>query len=305
MIEGALGSDLLKRVIRQYVATKSGSIATADDLIAIIQAEVTSAAITLPTNVKAIIDSWINVPGHSVIKISRQYGDSAIVTITQKRALNDVDKTGDEVYPQQYIPITLSTRDSLDFNETVPSLWLSPITTTALNSSYTLKPPVAPSSWIIVNNQESGFYRVNYDRINWNLLMLELKQPDFGNIPVLNRAQLVDDAIYLSECSERSFHLGFDVLRYLQDETDFVVWKTATRVLNMMERMEGGSEKHHLLELFIRNITSNVYGLIPVTRNETNHVLRMQRRDVAMLACKAGLPACVDEVNDIFHQVVS
>lgn len=305
MLEGIFGSEVLKKIIRVYVAKKSGSIATADDLIEIAHAEVTIAGIKLPTSVKEIIESWIKNPGYPLVKITRHYGDASKVTIIQKRFVSDVYKTGNEAWPLQYIPVTLSTRDSLDFNETNPALWLLPTMPDLPSVSYTIHPPVAPSSWIIVNNQQSGFYRVNYDRTNWNLLINGLARKNFDNISVLNRAQLIDDAFNLADSGERSFDLAFSILNYLREETDFVPWKTATRSLNQLERMLGGKEQHKLLELFIQNITSNVFNLIAVTDNETNHVLRLLRRDVAKLACKAGLPACIAEVEGIFQQVVS
>lgn len=73
----------------------------------------------------------------------------------------------------------------------------------------------------------------------------------------------------------------------------------------MTQKMLRGHPEHELLELFMQNITRSVYSLIPVTRNETNHVVRLQRLDVGMIACKAGLPACVDEVKQIIEPTVS
>lgn len=304
MFEGAFGSTTLKNIIRQYIATKSGSVATTSDLIHIIQNEMNNSSLKLPATVEQILGTWINNPGYPSIKISRQYGDSGIVTIKQKRAVNDVDRTGNEIWPQYYIPVTFSTRDALNFNDTVPMLWLTPNLANTTNVTYAIKPPVASSSWIIVNNQESGFYRVDYDRTNWNLLLNTLKRENFGSIPVLNRAQMIDDAFHLAESSDRSFNLLFDLLRYLTNESDFVVWRAASRVLGQLELRLGGSDQHKLLEVFIQNVTSNVYGMVPVTRNETNHGLRLLRRDVTKLACRAGLQACVTEVKAVFQQVV-
>lgn len=302
MLDGSFGAEVLKRIIQQYIAKRSYLTATPDDLFDVIQTEITMAKVKLPTTAKQILESWTDLPGFPVIKLTRHYGDASKVTIVQKRFVSDVDKTGNEKWPERFIPVSVSSKEALDFNDTQPSLWLSP---NATNVSHTIQPPVSPSSWIIVNNQETGYYRVNYDRSNWYLLINALARENFDNIPVLNRAQLVDDSFNLAKSGERTFEIAFGVLNYLRGEKDFIPWKTAARSLAFLDRMMGGQAHHKLLDLFIRNITRNVYNLVPVTRNETDHVVRLQRLDIAKLACKAGLSTCVEEVTGVFQQIVS
>lgn len=302
MLEAIFGRDALSAIIQKYVQTFSGSVSTVNNLYDIMQRQVNSVNISLPTSVKEVLDSWINIPGYPVIKLTRHYGDSSVVTIVQRRFVPDMKNTSSAEWPKQYIPVTVSSKESPNFNSTVPSLWLNP---NAPNVSYTIQPAVSPGSWIIVNNQEMGFFRVNYDRSNWMLLKNALARPNFDNIPVLNRAQLIDDSFNLAKSGERTFDIAFGVLNYLRAERDFIPWRTASRSLAYLERMLRGQPNHQLLSLFIQNITKSVYNLIPITQNLTDHVTRLQRLDVGAIACKAGLLKCVNEAKLIIEPTVS
>lgn len=300
MLEGIFGSNLLKSIIQEYVKS-SGSTSTQEYLFDIMQTQIDKANVKLPASVKDLLETWINVAGYPMVKLTRHYGDTS-VTITQKRFINDVDKTNKDQWPKQYIPISISSAESPDFKNITPSFWLTP---NAANISYTMQPSVSSSSWIIVNNQQMGFYRVNYDRSNWHLLINALKRKNFDNIPVLNRAQLIDDSFNLARNGERTFDIAFGVMSYLRGETDFIPWKTAARSLNHLERMLRGQIEYDQYEVFVRNLTQLVYNLVPVTRNETNHTARLQRLDVAKLACRAGIKKCLDEVKNTFDEIVS
>lgn len=48
------------------------------------------------------------------------------------------------------------------------------------------------SDWIIVNLQQTGYYRVNYDENNWKLIQGHLRdEKRFSQIVPPNRAQIV------------------------------------------------------------------------------------------------------------------
>lgn len=51
--------------------------------------------------------------------------------------------------------------------------------------------------WVIFNLRQTGFYRVNYDNDNWNLLIQQLNS-DHQVIHVINRAQIINDAMELA-----------------------------------------------------------------------------------------------------------
>ena len=53
------------------------------------------------------------------------------------------------------------------------------------------------NQWVIFNLQQPGYYKVNYDDHNWNLLIQQLLK-DHRAIAPINRAQIIDDALDLA-----------------------------------------------------------------------------------------------------------
>lgn len=60
--------------------------------------------------------------------------------------------------------------------------------------------------WVLFNLQESAYYKVNYDSGNWNLLIQQLNT-DHQVIHVLNRAQMIDDALDFAKSGKVSSQL--------------------------------------------------------------------------------------------------
>ena len=52
-------------------------------------------------------------------------------------------------------------------------------------------------TWLLANINQTGFYRVNYDVTNWNMLTQQLLT-DHTVFPPENRAQMMDDSLQLA-----------------------------------------------------------------------------------------------------------
>lgn len=73
-----------------------------------------------------------------------------------------------------------------------------------------------------------GFYRVNYDTTNWGLLQKQLES-DPNKIPVLNRAQILNDALELAELGIVDYNIALNLTKYLgkQRELSIIPWTSA------------------------------------------------------------------------------
>ena len=91
----------------------------------------------------------------------------------------------------RWIPITYAEAGG-DFENTKNNLWMSDIE----KSKEITDLPNADTA-VIFNVQETGYYRVNYDKQNWELIIKQLNE-DHTKIHVINRAQIIDDAINLA-----------------------------------------------------------------------------------------------------------
>ena len=64
--------------------------------------------------------------------------------------------------------------------------------------------PLPETGWYIFNIREVGYYRVNYDEQNWNLITNQLIS-DHTGIGTMNRAQIMDDSLNLARAGNFFF----------------------------------------------------------------------------------------------------
>ena len=130
-----------------------------------------------------------------------------------------------------WIPITFTTENNADFNDTKPALWMSKSETSKV---ITGMPP--KDQWTIMNIQQTGYYRVNYDMNNWKLIVKQLKT-DHNKISIINRAQVIDDALDLARAGLLSYEIALDVNSYLANEVEYVPWKSALNNLGYIKNL--------------------------------------------------------------------
>lgn len=88
----------------------------------------------------------------------------------------------------------------------------------------------------------TGYYRVNYDARNWQLIAKQLMM-NHSAISVINRAQIMNDALNLARAGLVNYEIPLNLTKYLEKEEEFLPWEatlTALSYLNsMMERTSG------------------------------------------------------------------
>lgn len=221
MMQVALGVDTWTKGLRNYLNTKEYESASSDDLYAGLQLAVNEDYPTNPPSVATIMQSWENQAGYPVITVSR---DGNNLTLTQDRFFY-TEETSSSLW---WVPINYVVGSNPNFTDTKPDLWIPGVKTQTVISN--AQKPWTNDDWIIVNIQESSYYRVNYDDNLWNLLIEQLKSDDYEKIHLLNRAQLVDDSLNLARAGKISYDVPFGILEYLQEEADYIPWASVSYV---------------------------------------------------------------------------
>ena len=93
------------------------------------------------------------------------------------------------------------------------------------------------TDWVIGNIKHSGFYRVNYDLNNWNLLIKQLNSENYTIIDETSRAQLIDDSFNLGRAEFIDQTIFLDIVNYLQNETVNMPFEAALDGLDFFSRM--------------------------------------------------------------------
>ena len=103
----------------------------------------------------------------------------------------------------------------------------------------------------------SGYYRVNYDNENWLLLARALanSHTSFGES---TRIQLLNDVLALQKTGRLRLRIAFEMTKFLQKETDPVVWMSAVGLLDhlFLKYSEVGVDPDHS-----KKVNSSIYTL--------------------------------------------
>ncbi|XP_037787462.1 aminopeptidase N-like [Penaeus monodon] len=143
--------------------------------------------------VKMIMDTWTLQKGYPVIHVKRSLdGTSAILTQERFLVERSTNSSNSTAY-KWWVPLTYTTQSEANFNQTQAKLWMKD------SEDYIIVLSLPPTDqWVIFNLQETGYYRVNYDDHNWNLIIQQLKK-DHRVISPINRAQIINDAMNVAK----------------------------------------------------------------------------------------------------------
>lgn len=216
MMQVALGVTTWTKGLKNYLLQRQYKSATSDDLYNGLQQAVNEDYAMNAPDVATIFRSWETQSGYPMITVSRD-GDQ--ITFTQERFYY-TSQMSSNVW---WVPINYVVASNPNFSEATPDLWMDGVKSVNLTSSSAPKTWTA-KDWIVVNIQESSYYRVNYDNNLWKLLIQQLNGNNHEQIHLLNRAQLVDDSLNLARAGKIDYDIPLSILGYLIKEKDYVPW---------------------------------------------------------------------------------
>uniref|UniRef100_A0AAR5PQZ4 Aminopeptidase n=1 Tax=Dendroctonus ponderosae TaxID=77166 RepID=A0AAR5PQZ4_DENPD len=287
MVEHILGTDAWKIGLNRYLSTYAHSSAEPEDLWDILGNNTNR---TLPANLSAVMESWIDSPGFPVVNVSL---NGSQLTLTQARFVFS-NSTATNV--SWYIPVTYTTSENAsNFFNTTPVAWITPTSNLSLNVSSSI-------SWIVVNNLHTGYYRVNYDSSLWSKLVTALAQSNFSGIPEISRAQIVSDGFNLARGGYISYSQLFSVIEFLTNETSYHVWYSALSGFEYLLKRTGlNSTLGAAIASHISNLTAPVLETVPLTVvDSSNHIYTLHQVLVQGWACKLGGSNCTTHALSLF-----
>ncbi|EAT46107.1 AAEL002696-PA [Aedes aegypti] len=197
---------------------------------------------------------------------------------------------------EKILPYNYATEYS-HFNQLGPFQWIT-------RRNETVHLGASDDHWLIVNKEEFGFYRVNYDERNWQLISQALRSNASG-IHRMNRMQLLDDALYFAKNDQLDVTILLELITYLRGETFYVAWYNAYNVLASGYFYEIEPPKHiktfflHLIEPYYRSFASQ-----EISSRTPRMELYIQSR-IAGLACWLGKEDCLRQARCRFQQAVA
>ncbi|XP_050068504.1 aminopeptidase N-like [Anopheles maculipalpis] len=293
MFRMALGDDVWRFGLKAYMSARQLDGATAEHLYSGLQeALVANAPTLLPAGVTVhqLMDSWTSEPGFPVLNVYRTYGDvKQEAILSQERFLSNKKLPNTHVY---LIPYDFTTANQPDFEPTPEGYaWLS-------SKAQKIEINVPKDQWIIFNRQQTGYYRVNYDAHNWELL-IEALHANPEQIHHRNRAQLVNDAYNLARAEQIDIAVPLRLMQYLRKETEYAPWTAAGSALTFFNNKLRGTEHYDHFLVYVNRLLLDIYPTLTVDSVSDDETLlhKYLKQFITTWACRIGHSDCLTKMK--------
>ncbi|XP_017772729.1 PREDICTED: uncharacterized protein LOC108559870 [Nicrophorus vespilloides] len=288
MMQHLIGPPEFKMRIQQYLNKNKFSSAVPDDLFR----ELSSSENV--NEMKNMMKEWIYSPGYPVVSVSYSKGRAVL---KQERFVYEKHSTQGKKESKTIwkIPITYTTGDNPDFRNTKPKINMTSATTEIT---------IDTKKWIIFNIQQTGYYRVNYDRILLGLIHETLKDKStIDEIDQINRAQLVDDVLNLARGDYTKYNDSLNFIGYMKEETSYYPWYTAFNSFSFLRKRFSGN-LYTTLTNYIKDLMGNVYKSLERAEitTESEHIRKLKKTLVMQWACEINMGDCVKTSKDDFKK---
>ncbi|KAH8417484.1 hypothetical protein KR222_000995, partial [Zaprionus bogoriensis] len=232
-------------------------------------------------------------PGYPLIMVNISL-ENKLIRLQQKRfLLNPGD--GSDAELRYTVPITFATNLEPNFQNLTPRFYLDKIADTA---EWYFNQPI---DWIVLNLQQSNYYRVLYDTPILRKIQQALARGGHSSVAVENRAQLVDDLFSFAHVGIVDYSDVFEFLEYLSREVDYIPWFSVYAGLqDVAQRLT--PQQLPDFEKFLKDITAAVYDKLGVGWSSDDSVLDVYNRNLQVSwLCKHRHARCNSEAQSLFE----
>uniref|UniRef100_A0AAG5D4Y5 Aminopeptidase n=1 Tax=Anopheles atroparvus TaxID=41427 RepID=A0AAG5D4Y5_ANOAO len=303
-----LGEETFRNGVSRYLEKHAYGNAEQNDLWAALTEEAHANGV-LPDSisVKTVMDSWTLQTGYPVVTVTRNYDDNS-AQVTQVRFVSSEVPTDQNVTDYcWWIPLTYASANNADFNDTLPKAWMDCEGILGRKgNAKTLEDLPDREHWVVFNVQMAALYKVKYDLSNYRLIVAQLNGPKYDAIGVLNRAQLIDDAMDLAWTGQQQYGIAFAMMHYLRQETEYIPWKSALTNLNAINRLLRRTPIYGVFRSYMQYIVEPIYERLDIFAPTTAPTERLdsvkKQSMIGSWACRFDVGDCVERAVQLFGQ---
>lgn len=250
-------------------------------------------------NVTDLFGSWSNQKGFPYIKVTRNA--NGIVSLQQKKYALTASNETDETW---WIPYNFVTAQNPEFNETKPIFWMKQGEPEALINNTSSQLNFTNSDWIVLNVKQTGYYRILYDDMNYDLIHKEL-DTNLSKIDPINRAQIFDDINDFVLTDHLNAKHLCNAMQLLEKELAFAPWQAAKRAINTWTEHFQVSKKADKFKEIVKTLVTPYYESLTLTEKENEEILTKIARSTAVnLACENGVEQCLADTHAKLNEYI-
>ncbi|XP_063991011.1 membrane alanyl aminopeptidase-like [Diachasmimorpha longicaudata] len=298
MIAELMGLKGFQMAMRSYLKDRLYDVGTPSILYQYLQKYPED--LVTPINFEAVIESYANQPGYPLITLTRNYSLNSL-SISQQPFYQNPDYAYRKA-SMWWVPLSLMTQYGTRVFR-FGSIWLkNNQLTITMNSD-----GIGIGEWIICDSDKAGYYRVNYDERNWNMLTAQLMSGGFDRIGSVARATLLDDAFNLARGGYINYSVPFHLARYLIDEVEYEPWLAATSSLDFLNKnFQDLPVLRDSLQDYVRRLLAPIYQSVTLTASNRNSLReKLLRQLIQSTACTMKNEHCLNTANLLFTKWIA
>lgn len=284
MIKYAIGEKTFHKALQKYLDANKNTGVDEKPLYAALEQAIVEDQ-TAPSGIIAtVMDTWSLQGGYPVLTVTRNYADNSISIHQEEFIASGSSGSSQKLWG---IPVSFTKKTDAKFENPQANFWMQVKQQSVANDA-------TASDWVIFNLGQTGYYRVNYDQRNWELLIAQLMS-NHEVFPPTNRAQLIDDINVLANSGRVDNSLRLSLMEYLAKETDMIPLQAARRHFSTLLQNFEYSTKFPLLQKFVRNAVKESYDAVEkfFFIDEMDISTTKSASALIDLACSAGLDSCL------------
>eukprot|EP00794_Sanderia_malayensis_P019407 gene19407-21330_t len=196
-------------------------------------------------DVKSMMDTWIKQMGFPLVTFKRDPANSQNCHVTQKYFSSN-GKLPAQNSPYGYkwdVPLTYKTASTKTEQKLLSNHTKGRISV----------PCPTTNEWIKLNSDSIGYYRVDYDVENWQLISKQLIK-DHKAFTTADRANIFADIFQLARIGEQSYNLAFGMTEYFKNEVEYTPWSSLSSSLGFIGHMLRGGSGYSDFKKYMRSI---------------------------------------------------
>jgi aminopeptidase N len=240
--------------------------------------------------------TWELQKGYPMIHVS-YHEASRNLRVTQSKYLSYGEDVSDDT-SSWYIPLSYTTGSRPNFDDAHFTDYFVDGTEEKLISTTGI-PGFDGNQWFIFNIQQMGYYRVNYDESNWKKLIEILNSDNYHHIHILNRAQLVDDALTLAFDGFISYDIAFGIVSYLSRETEYFPWHPVVIHFDKIDSILKGTPLRAQFRRYVQLLVSRMHAHFGLKNVHSDSIQDKMARELAIeWTCRTGDHRCYQYALD-------
>ncbi|XP_038123328.1 glutamyl aminopeptidase isoform X2 [Cyprinodon tularosa] len=241
-----------------------------------------------------VMDTWTKQMGYPVVDLTVSETNTKL---TQKRFL--LDPLADPSQPAS----------PFQYKWTIPVKWFSVKSDKIVETMFNKSTPehvinnysACEDGLLKINNDHIGFYRVNHEDHMWTSIS-QLLMTNHTEFDAADRASFIDDVFALARADIIDYGNAFNLTKYLEAETEYIVWKRVSSSIAYVRDMMANNKDLYpkfqkLFSGLVKPIVTKLGWVDEGTQTE-----RLLRETVLSIACGVGDKDSLDQASNLFDQ---